>query len=63
MGKVLYLRLDKDGDMILDMDTNPFALGERWGVSGKTIQCRCTPTGKKRGIKIWDKVSLDEGEK
>lgn len=36
MEKVLYLRLDKQGDKIIDSDTNPYLLGERWGVGAQS---------------------------
>lgn len=62
MKKVLYLRLDKQGDRILDSDTSPKMLGERWGVGAQTVKWGSTPTAKKRGIKVWDKVQLNEEE-
>lgn len=62
MEKVLYLRLDKQGDKIIDSDTNPYLLGERWGVGAQTVRWGSTPAAKKRGIKVWDKVPLNEEE-
>ncbi len=62
MKNVLYLRLDKQGDRILDSDTSPKMLGERLGVSAQTVKWGSTPAAKQRGIKVWDKVPLNEEE-